>query len=271
MDVETRINQSIRLLKAYNRFCNLTLAYSGGKDSDVCLRLCKLAHIKVDLVYCNTTIDPPYTINRNKAMGAFILQPKYNFYQLVAKKGLPSMFRRFCCKELKEKYVGDHVILGIRKAESFKRSIRYQEPDACRIYSKSKSTEQILPLLYFTDSNIRDFIELENLPLHPLYYDEFGKVDCKKRLGCIGCPLQADRGKADYLKYPKALRQLAINYKKYVDTHKYVEGIYEDIVWNLFYSNHKDNNYRQTYHGIFKPPSARQFLSDYFKIELPNF
>lgn len=271
MELEKRVDQSIKLLRAYNRFCNLTLAYSGGKDSDVCLRLCKLAHIKVDIVYNNTTIDPPYTLSRNKSIGALISQPRYTFYQLVAKKGLPSMFRRFCCSELKERYIAKHLILGIRREESVKRSVRYQEPSACYIYTKSKSTEQILPILYFTDTHIQQFIELENIPLHPLYYNNQGKVDCSRRLGCIGCPLLGDRGISDYLRYPKALRQLAISYKHFVDTHKSIEGIYEDITWNLFYSNHKDHNYQQTYHGLFQPPSARQFLQEFFKVELPDF
>ena len=35
-----------------------------------------------------------------------------------------------------------------------------------------------------------------------------GEFDVTQRLGCIGCPLQSDNGVADFLQYPKMLRQL---------------------------------------------------------------
>ena len=40
----------------------LIVCYSGGKDSDVCLRLAQMAGIRYRAIYKNTTIDPPGTI-----------------------------------------------------------------------------------------------------------------------------------------------------------------------------------------------------------------
>lgn len=57
-----KIDQAIRLLRSYARTANYDLAYSGGKDSDVILRLAKLAHIDCEIVHNCTTIDPPGTI-----------------------------------------------------------------------------------------------------------------------------------------------------------------------------------------------------------------
>lgn len=96
-----------------------------------------------------------------------------------------------------------------------------------------------------------------------------GRFDPTKRLGCIGCPLQGDRGVSDYKQYPRFLRQLVKSYAQYVDTHKAVEGIYQDVVWQLFYSNHGQSKYEQTYNGLFNPPSPKEFLQSYFNIELP--
>lgn len=264
---EKKINQSIRLLKAYDRFCNLTLAYSGGKDSEIVRHLCQLAHVKVDLVYNSTTIDPPGTISYCQKRHVTINRPKITFFQLIAKKGLPSMFRRFCCRELKEKYIAPHLVLGIRQDESIKRSKRYVEPSACRIYSASSRAEQVLPIVHWNISDEIYFAQQEPIEFHPVYYKD-GVLDLNNRVGCLGCPLQGDRGVGDFLRYPKFLKKWCQNYQIYVDSHKAIEGVYEDIVWHLFYSNHGDHRYQQTYHGLFDAPNARDFLSDYFKINL---
>lgn len=267
-DTSKKIDRAIRLIKAYSRHCNPVLAYSGGKDSDVVNCLFKLAHVKVDLVYNSTTIDYPGVISHCIENGASIRRPKYTFLQLIAKKGLPSMTRRFCCSELKEQFIPGTVFFGIRSDESVKRTKRYTEPTACRIYSKKKWQEQVFPLLDWVLEDEQYLIENEGIKLHESYIGENGHYDLSRRVGCIGCPLQGDRGKRDFLQYPKFLRLWVKAYAEYVRTHKAVESVYHDIVWHLFYSNHGNNKYNQTYHGLFEPPDPRQFLCDYFNIDL---
>lgn len=264
---EKRIDQAIRLLQAYNRFTNLTLAYSGGKDSDVVLQLCRIAHVPVDIVHNCTTIDPPGTLSYCQSRGAIINRPKQTFFQLIDKKGLPSMFRRFCCKELKEQYIAKHLVLGIRADESNKRKKRYKMPSSCFVYSSKLTTEQVLPIVFWNLVDELYFIEQEMLRLNPYYYQD-GYLNLNRRVGCIGCPLQSDRGRADFIQYPKFLRQWCHHYANYVSTHKAIEGVYEDIVWHIFYSNHGDEKYKQTYHGLFPAQSAKDFLQEYFNCEL---
>lgn len=268
VSIDKKIDRALRLLRSYARNKNLALAYSGGKDSDVILRLAQLAHIKCDIIHNSTTIDPPGNLSYCAAHGATIVRPKYTFYQLVARKGLPSMFRRFCCEKLKERYIAPFLILGIRREESVKRAALYQEPTSCYVYTKKKNTERIMPILDWTIEDILQFQNMENLTFNPHYYDD-GTFNPECRLGCIGCPLKGDRGRADYLKYPGFLRQLAKSYSRYVATHKAVTSVYHDIVWQLFYSNHGDDRYQQTYYGIFDAPDPKGFLEDYFKIQLP--
>lgn len=267
-DTSKKIDRAIRLIKAYSRHCNPVLAYSGGKDSDVVNCLFKLAHVKVDLVYNSTTIDYPGVIAHVLANNAHVNRPKESFLQLVAKKGLPSMTRRWCCEKLKEQYIPGTVFFGIRSEESVKRTKRYTEPTVCRIYTKKKRQEQVFPIL---DWNIDDelyIVQNENIKLHESYIGDNGQYDLTRRVGCIGCPLLGDRGKRDFLQYPKFLKLWIKAYSKYVSTHKAVESVYHDIVWHLFYSNHGNEKYNQTYHGLFEPPDPKSFLSDYFKIQL---
>ena len=267
-DTTKRIDQSLRLIRSYSKWKPLTLAYSGGKDSECVRQLCKIAKVPITIVHNCTTIDYPGTLSQCQKVGAIIQRPKFSFYQLVAKKGLPDLFRRFCCKYLKEQYIADTLLLGVRKGESVKRDKRYVEPSTCRAFTKTKHCEQVLPIIMWSTDNLREFILDNDIMLHQHYYVD-GILDITKRVGCIGCPLQGDRGREDYLAFPRYLRLLAKAYKKYVDSHKAVVSVYDDIMWQLFYSNHHDKQYQQTFHGLFDAPSPHDFMETYFEISLP--
>ena len=246
------------------------IAYSGGKDSDVLLWLAKQANINYVAVHKCTTIDPPGTLAHCIKNNVEILRPKYTFLQLVEKKGLPTMFRRFCCDYLKEYYHAPYVMTGVRAAESVKRAARYTEPTSCRVFTKKKSTEIATPIVTFTDADIETIINTEHIKCHPLYYDQNGVFHVERRLGCLGCPLQSDRGRADFVQYPILLKQLVKQYLKYVQNHPMNRDPYDYLVYELFYSNHGETRYQQTYHGIFQAPDPKDFLEQYFKITLPD-
>lgn len=266
-ELEHKVERAIKIIRAVNRCSDVIVAYSGGKDSDVIRLLCKEARVPYTLVYNSTTIDPPFTLSRNLNLGAKIVRPRFSFLQLIERKGLPNLQRRFCCQELKEKFIAPRLLLGVRSSESVKRKLRYKEPTACRIYSTKLHCDQILPIVDWTNEDIKLFVEASKEKMHPLYYVN-GKFDVNKRLGCIGCPLQGDRGKADFLQFPKMLRLWCKAYSRYVATHKAINGVYEDIVYHIFYSNHGTNKYEQCFNGLFSAPNAKQLLEDYFHIEL---
>jgi phosphoadenosine phosphosulfate reductase len=135
-DYEKKLARSIRLLQSIPTDEGpVEVSYSGGKDSDVILELTKMAGIPYRAIYKNTTIDPPGTIAHCRKKGVEIIQPKESFMQLVARKGSPTRFSRFCCQVLKEYKVLDRAIQGIRRSESIKRRNRYKEPEICRVYS----------------------------------------------------------------------------------------------------------------------------------------
>ena len=87
-------------------------------------------------------------------------------------------------------------------------------------------------------------------------------------MGCIGCPLQGDRGRLDYLQYPKllkhVLKRLVIFHQKHGRTE---HDAYLNAVYNLFYSNHGREKYSQAYEGLFDT-DPKEILNEYFFLNL---
>lgn len=190
--LKKKVKQAINLLQSIKTDEPIEVAYSGGKDSDVILELAKMAGINYRAIYKNTTIDPPGTIKHCKEKGVEVLQPKMKFFDIVKKNGFPTRRARLCCSYLKEYKVLNYAIHGIRKSESKAREERYKEPIICRIYGAKKNNVQvILPILNWTDKDVAEFINVCGIKCHPLYYDEGGIFNVKRRLGCIGCPLKS--------------------------------------------------------------------------------
>lgn len=183
-DLQKKKDRAIRLLQGVQNGYDgeIEVAYSGGKDSDVILQLAKEAGIRYRAIYRNTTIDPPGTIAHVERIGAETRRPKETFFQLVAKKGFPNRFSRFCCEKLKEYKVMDKCIMGVRKSESSKRNERYNEPTECRFYGRkteANHVEAIYPILDWTDDDVLAFIEDRHLTLAPVYYTSRGKSTCR--------------------------------------------------------------------------------------------
>lgn len=242
--LDQKINASIRLIKTLDGL-NPELAYSGGKDSDVILTLAQMADIKFQPIYKMTTIDPPGTIAHVKSKGVEIRKPKLTFFQLIEKKGFPSRFTRFCCAYLKEYPINDQCIIGIRRVESTKRMKRYKEPTQCRIYNKTKHVEQFFPILDWTNEDLKTFVDHFGIKCHSLYYDADGNFDPTKRLGCMCCPLQTDRGLNDFKAHPKYVKAWLKHGQIFWDTHPngkahyYFSDIYEAFSNRLFFPSLK--------------------------------
>ena len=266
MEIKDKVGQAKKLIKAITSMHNVALAFSSGKDSVVLDYLAKEVNAPVTRFHNVTTIDPPGTIQFAIKNGCEIVRNDKSFLDLVEKKGFPTMFRRFCCKELKERYFADYALFGVRKSESVKRDKCYSSFDDIYYYSKKKFTNRFFPLLYFTDDDIEEIINSKQLECHPLYYDSNGKFCVERRLGCIGCPLASDRGKSDYQKYPILLKQVLrrgiVFHQNHGRTH---DDAVLNLVYNLFYSNHGYQKYCQTYNGLFKN-DPWEIIEKYFKI-----
>lgn len=269
MEVEDKIKLSKSLMKSVNAIRPYTMAFSGGKDSVVMEWLAIEAKIVVPKVYNLTTIDPPGTTSFCEKHNCKISRPEKSFLELVEKKGFPTMFRRFCCKFLKEKYIADNLFAGVRRSESEKRARRYTCFEDSYVYSKKVVSKRFFPLLFFNDADIEYIVNKHSLEMHELYYDYQHKFCVDRRLGCIGCPLQGDRGKIDFLRYPKLLELIIERGVKFHEKHgRTRHDAYLNMVYNLFYSNHGYEKYKQTYEGLFDT-DPKEFLNEYFFLNLP--
>ena len=274
-ELEKKIKQSIKLLRSIpTDKGQITLAYSGGKDSDVILELAKMAGIPFKAVYHSTTIDPSGTIRHVEENGVEISRPKEPFFRLLQKHGYPSRFARYCCKLLKERYDSDILVQGIRASESNARAERYKEPEQCRVYDKKHKSRVYMPILYWTDEDIKEFVTERGIKCHPLYY-RGGQFDVTQRLGCIGCPLQSRKKRLrQFEENPKFVRLYVRNAQVWFDAHtengkqyKYGNAI-NAFVATLFFETYQDF-YEHTY-TLFGKTDWRKYLEDYFKIDLSD-
>lgn len=280
-ELNKKVAASIKLLQAIQKAHageQIELAYSGGKDSDVILQLAKEAGINYRAIYKNTTIDPHGTIAHVKAMGVEIWQPKKSFFELVAEKGMPNRFARFCCSELKEYKILDTCIMGVRKAESVKRAKRYTEPTECRVYSKKEHVENVYPILDWSNDDVREFIIDRKLQLAPVYYDNDGSLHTERRLGCVGCPLINKAARLAQLKeYPtmvkafvRAMTKFKVSHPTSMEWIKYDHrDVYESLVHHFFFPE-RYADYLHAVSGGFFGEGARvnckQFLEEYFNL-----
>lgn len=270
---QKKVARAIKLLQSIPQDGAIEVSYSGGKDSDVILELAKMAGINYRAIYKNTTIDPPGTIKHCKEKGVEILPPKESFFSLVERKGTPTRFSRFCCQVLKEYKVLDRAILGIRRSESIKRRDRYKEPEICRVYGKDEKVKVYLPILDWADEDVARFIEERHIQCHPLYYDEQGKFHPERRLGCVGCPMQSDNGKAEYKKYPKLLKARIKAHQRFIDTHpkgkttEYFGNSYNATFFQLFCTNLEEYREKIAPDLWGEQLDTKQFLEQYFNIQ----
>ena len=273
--LQDKIQSAIRILKIAEKQAAVfaepvEIAYSGGKDSDVLLQLAKMANINFHAYYKNTTIDPPGTIQHVKNNGVTIVKPKKTFFEIVKSKGFPSMFRRFCCAELKEYKILNVCAIGVRAAESVKRSKRYKTFENCRVFSNTQRVKQYFPIFDWKLQDVIDFCNLYNLTLAPHYYNTDGTPDYSRRLGCMGCPLRADRGKADFLNHPALLRALLHAGEKFIHTHTdalrlFDHNIYDAFVCNVFFHSYESFKLA-TKGGFFGDVDCKEFIYKYFNL-----
>lgn len=182
------------------------LAFSGGKDSQVCYDLCKRSGIEFRAFFnrsfeSNVTLrfireHYPEVIWRHDHPFGFIRNIRVNHKGI-----LPTVQAAYCCNDYKHnpKYVDDCSIVGVRKAESAKRKLRtaFEAKNKTTMkrnkalfneyfeeHCQSTGTAgiiQLKPIIDWTDDNVLDYIYAHNLPVNPEY-------QVSRRAGCIVCP-----------------------------------------------------------------------------------
>lgn len=212
----------------------LIVTTSGGKDSDVCLRLAKAAGIRYEVQHNHTTADAPETVYHVRetfrrleldGIKCTVNWPTYKgapvtMWTLIPQKLMPpTRLARYCCAVLKEGGgKGRMITTGVRWAESAarkknrgiyetlasdisKKIILNNDNDDRRILfetCKLKAKRICNPIIDWTDRDIWDYLREERIETNPLYECGFSRV------GCIGCPMAGKAGRQrEFARYPK--------------------------------------------------------------------
>ncbi|MCL5096813.1 MAG: sulfate adenylyltransferase subunit 2 [Candidatus Omnitrophica bacterium] len=222
MDYLARLeSQSVYLLReAFNKFDNLAMLWSIGKDSTVLLWLARKAffgHVPFPLVHVDTTYKIPSMIEyRDRLIREWRLELVVgkNEEALAGSQTYPSgkATRVECCGRLKrdalKRVLEEHhytgVIVGVRRDEEPTRAKeRYFSPrdknmewnvedqppelwDQFKTDFEKGTHIRIHPLLHWTEINIWEYIERENIPVIPLYFANEQGLRYRS-IGCAPC------------------------------------------------------------------------------------
>ena len=207
----------------------LWICFSGGKDSVCLYGIAKLASQKIGIPlhefaefhYNVTGIDHPELIYFMRKYFPFVIRDMYDksMWELISNNTMPpTRLMRYCCAKLKERGGdGRFCATGVRWAESTQRKSRGEFEDI----GKTKAEGKILfndndedrrqlehcipkrkyvvnPIIDFTDEDVWEFINRENIPYCDLYDQGY------TRLGCIGCPMASKSERIQhFIDYPK--------------------------------------------------------------------
>ena len=213
-------NQSVFIMReAFNKFENLAMLWSIGKDSTVLLWLARKAffgHVPFPLVHIDTSYKIASMIEyRDRVAREWNLNLVVGSNKKVLEAGTTypngKATRVECCGTLKKdalrsvlddkNYTG--VIVGVRRDEEPTRAKeRYFSPrdknmewnvedqppelwDQFKTDFEAGTHIRIHPLLHWTELNIWEYIEKEKIPIIPLYFAKNGRR--YRSLGCAPC------------------------------------------------------------------------------------
>ena len=214
-------NQSIYILReAFNRFERLAMLWSIGKDSTVMLWLARkafLGHVPFPLVHVDTTYKIPSMLEyRDKLCREWKLRLIVGRNEETLRTGRTypngKATRVECCGTLKkdalrmvlQKHGLTGVIVGVRRDEEPTRAkeryfsprdknmewnVEDQQPEFWDQYKTNFEPGthiRIHPLLHWTELNIWEYIERENIPVIPLYFAN-AKGERYRSIGCYPC------------------------------------------------------------------------------------
>lgn len=148
---KTKLQTTLERIKTFEPEDGYFVAFSGGKDSQCILELCKMAGVKYDAHYSVTSVDPPELVRFIKHQYPEVAfdhsidrDGRWNtMWSLIANKTMPpTRIVRYCCEKLKESNGQGRVTMtGVRWAESTNRK---KNQGAVTIIGKSKKTEKSL-------------------------------------------------------------------------------------------------------------------------------
>jgi len=222
---EEKIDTSMELIKkALSEHDRPTISCSFGKDSMVMTHL--VHQIKnVPLIYNDTGVAYPETkqfieeVTKEWNLTVIVAKSEdWTFWKIVKKYGYPKESRSSktgdprepkCCKLLKydptmkalKEYRCNLNFVGTTGDEGRQRRSNYIMRGPY-YYAKTLNIWRCTPIIWWTSEDIWEYIELNNIPVHPAY-----KKYNLERLGCMPC--------TGYINWRKTMAERHFNiYKK---------------------------------------------------------
>jgi len=220
-------DEAVRFIKETKEKYNLpvVVSFSGGKDSLATYLLVKKALGKVDLIFNDTGLELPETVNyvkifaKDEGIRLIYADAGDNFWRSLNVMGPPARDYRWCCKIAKLSPISNSIkknfpkgalnFVGQRKFESLSRAL------SPRIW-RNKWMSNIIAASPINDWRFLDvwlYIIWKKARINPLYFRGFD------RLGCWLCPAsqlgELDEIKLEYkelwTKWEKYLKEFAKN------------------------------------------------------------
>jgi len=226
---ENLIEKSIFVLReAKNKFKNLAILWSGGKDSAVALALCREAffnRVPFPVIHIDNGIDFPETYRLRDELAR-----DWKLDMRIAKSVIKNdkISGISCCganktdalRELVKKEKFDGLIMGIRRDEhgirakervfsprdkKWKWDYKNQPMEIWGHYSIDKKADhhRVHPILHWREIDIWQYIYENGIPISPLYFSKNGERF--RSLGCTRCTLAV---KSDAKTIPEILKEL---------------------------------------------------------------
>lgn len=218
----------------------IAISFSGGKDSTVALHLTRQLKSHVDVIFLDTTIELPdtvqfvYRIAELWNLNLISVKPSHDFLDLCRMIGPPSRFMKWCCKTQKfspmnkllhEKYPdGVIMIRGVRASESNNRS-SYKRSGRLKWTPKEVIVN---PILHWSSLDSWIYIFWKKIPYNYAY--EYGFT----RLGCWACPSKSLKDFAileDF--HPELMEKLRLILKEYAVKHNLGDNWIDSGVWRV--------------------------------------
>lgn len=217
-------NQSIYIIReAYSKFKRLGVLWSMGKDSTTLIWLIRKAffgHCPIPVIHIDTSYKIPEMIGyRDNVAREWNLNLVVSKNTKALKEGMsPEKGRIKCCEALKTRALQNVVaekgynglMLAIRRDEegtrakerifsprdnNFEWNFRNQPPEFWEQFNTNFDEDthvRIHPILQWTELNVWEYIERENIPVIDLY---FAKGNLRYRsLGCKQCTAKFKSG-----------------------------------------------------------------------------
>lgn len=205
-----KVETAIARIKNYCTGKKTLVAFSGGKDSQCCYHLAKMAGVDFHAQYSITRFEPPELmrfIRETYPDVTFRRAYKMSLVKEIELNGLPSRWMRWCCTAKHKKTDGyDIAIIGIRWAESARRRMRWSS-----FGRKEDGSWYVCPICDWTDADVWEFLNTKNIQYCRLYDEGY------KRIGCVCCPLSPNNNWKDILRYPKFVAMLRLGFMKHCE------------------------------------------------------